>query len=72
MKKKQCNYPEFKVRVGQLLIILSFFMFSLLRNNVAIPSRGSKVFIALSFGPVCTHGGLDVTRGLLNMFLFVL
>ena len=72
MKKKQCNYPEFKVSFSQLLIILLFFMFSLLRSNVPIPSHGSKIFIAFSFGPVCAWGGLDITRGLLNMLLFVL
>lgn len=47
-------------------------MFSLLRSNVAIPSHGSKIFIAFSFGPVFTYGGLDITQGLLNMLLFVL
>lgn len=39
---------------------------------MAIPSHGSKIFIAISFGPVCTYGGLDITQSLLNMLLVVL
>lgn len=72
MKKKQCNYPEFKVSFSQLLIILRFFMFSLLKSNVTILSHGSKIFIAFSYGLICTYGGLDITQSLLNSLLFVL